>query len=180
MAGLIFLVIGLLCSLVGRVLLAAGAFGISVWWGFGIFLPFGPALFRLSYPDVAPASRMFRLAALPCLVLYLVLGPFGMPIRLHHGRKVTSSLHGPRGYATEIPAVDANARSANVADRAAVVDREFDRLRVWSEKLRLEKRDLLHSDVEGNRAYGLELAKYNAALAQANADKSALAAAAHK
>src|SRR6266446_4493784 len=61
--------------LIGRILLIGAAFGVSVWWGLGIFLPFGPLLFRLSYPDLAPVSRTFRLVALPCILGYFVLRP---------------------------------------------------------------------------------------------------------
>src|SRR5437762_12573493 len=61
--------------LIGRILLMNAAFGVSVWWGLGIFLPFGPLLFRLSYPDLAPMSRTFRLFAMPCILAYFVLRP---------------------------------------------------------------------------------------------------------
>jgi hypothetical protein len=63
----------------------------------------------------------------------------------------------------------------SLAERQAVNNAEFERLRAWSEKLRLQKRDLLHSDEEGNRAYNLELAQYNAALEKASAEKASLA-----
>jgi hypothetical protein len=62
-----------------------------------------------------------------------------------------------------------------MAERQAVNSAEFERLRVWSEKLRLQKRDLLHSDTEGNRAYNAEVTQYEAALGKANAEKAALA-----
>ena len=78
MAALIFLAIGLLCILIGRFLLIRAAFGISIWWGLGIFLPFGPLLFRLNYPDLAPLSKTFRLVALPCILAYFVLRPGAM------------------------------------------------------------------------------------------------------
>lgn len=66
--------------------------------------------------------------------------------------------------------------SPTIADRQAANAAEFERLRAWGEKLRLKKRDLLHSDTEGNRAYQLELGQYNAALERANAEKAAIAA----
>ena len=72
---LVFLGIGVVCILIGRILLLSAAFGVSVWWGLGIFLPFGPLVFRLSYPDLAPLSKMFRLLALPCILAYFVLRP---------------------------------------------------------------------------------------------------------
>jgi hypothetical protein len=184
MAALFFLALGLACTLVGRILLASAAFGISVWWGLGVFLPFGPVLFRMNYPDLAPASRRFRVAALPCLLMAMALGP-GVRPAFHHDHykiKQVKSPGAPAGYAMETTprrASSSPAKSApvNLVKRAAALDKEFERLASWSEKLRLEKRDLLHSDVEGNRAFDLELAQYNAALAKANAEKSALAAA---
>jgi hypothetical protein len=67
-----------------------------------------------------------------------------------------------------------------VEERRTANTREFERLRAWSDALRLRKRDLLHSDTEGNRAYELELAQYNAALEKANTERSALWPAAKK
>src|SRR5213078_31011 len=67
--------IGILCTLTGRILLIGAAFGVSAGWGLGIFLPFGPLVFRLSYPDLAPLSKTFRLIALPCILAYFVLRP---------------------------------------------------------------------------------------------------------
>src|SRR5438128_1625697 len=77
-AALVFLFMGLICALIGRFLLLGAAFGISVWWGLGVFLPFGPLLFRLSYPDLAPLSKKFRLATLPCILLYFILRTGGL------------------------------------------------------------------------------------------------------
>ena len=54
---------------------------------------------------------------------------------------------------------------------------ELDRLRGMEAELKLRKRDLLHSDTEGNRVYAIDLASYNEALAKATAEKNALAAA---
>ena len=76
-------------------------------------------------------------------------------------------------------------KSANVAarvtpsleQRRAVNATEFERLRGLEEQLRLRKRDLLHSDTEGNRVYASDLASYNDALAKATAEKNALASA---
>ena len=65
--------------------------------------------------------------------------------------------------------------SPTIAERQAANAAEFERLRGWSEKLRLQKRDLLHSDTEGNRAYNAEVTQYEAALKKANAEKAALA-----
>ena len=80
-AALIFLGIALVCPLVGRILLIGAAFGTSVWWALGVFLPFGPLFFRLSYPDLAPTSRYFRLTVLPCILACVYLQPDGFPAR---------------------------------------------------------------------------------------------------
>jgi len=54
--------------------LLALAFG-GVW---EFFCRFGPLLFRLNYPDLAPLSKTFRLVALPCILAYFVLRPGAM------------------------------------------------------------------------------------------------------
>jgi hypothetical protein len=59
-------------------------------------------------------------------------------------------------------------------DRRTVNTQEFGHLRAWAESLRLKKRDLLHSDTEGNLRYTAEFAQYNAALAKATAERSAI------
>ncbi|HEV2045067.1 MAG TPA: hypothetical protein VGQ95_00535 [Chthoniobacterales bacterium] len=171
MAALIFLATGLLCALIGRILLVGAAFGVSVWWGFGIFLPFGPLFFRWSYPNLAPLSRTFRLVALPCFLAYFVLRP-GPPNydkffkhksvpsapANHYGLEKVSKLIAP-------PSLD---------QRRAINATELERLTEWNQALRLKKRDLLHSDVQGNLAYNAEVAEYNAALTKATAEKNAL------
>jgi hypothetical protein len=62
----------------------------------------------------------------------------------------------------------------SLAERRAANAAEFERLRLWSEKLRLQKRDLLHSDSDGNRAYDRELSDYNAALERAIVEQATL------
>jgi hypothetical protein len=170
-AALLFLAIGLVCVVIGRILLISAAFGVSVWWGVGVFLPFGPLLFRLSYPELAPLSRKFRLAALPCLLAFFVLGP-RLPSRavIKHGQ-VPAAPAGHYGFERVGQAFGAR----SVEERRAANARELQRLDAWSEALRLKKRDLLHSDVEANRAYNEEVAQYNAALQKATAEKAALA-----
>ncbi len=64
----------------------------------------------------------------------------------------------------------------NLAERRTANAREFERLRAWSEKLRLQKRDLLHSDAEGNLVYNIELAQFSTALEKATAEKAQLGA----
>jgi hypothetical protein len=176
-AALIFLGIGLLCTLIGRILLIGAAFGVSVWWGLGIFLPFGPLLFRLSYPDLAPLSRTFRLVALPCILAYFVLRPG--PLSGSHYDQFFK--HKPDKPVASAPAnhyglekISKALVAPSLDQRRAINATELERLAAWSQALRLKKRDLLHSDVQGNIAYNAEVAEYNAALAKATAEKDAL------
>jgi hypothetical protein len=169
-AGLIFLAIGVVCALIGRLLLIGAAFRVSIWWGLGVFLPFGSLLFRLSYPDVAPTSRYFRLAVFPCLLAYFVFQPNGFS-KLNRWEAVKSAKEGAAPadrYALEkVPRSD-------VEKRLIANECEFQRLNAWSIKLSWKKRDLLHSDAQGNVAYDAELAQYQAALAKATTEKQAL------
>jgi len=187
-AGFVFLAIGILCAIIGRIMLIRAAFGVSIWWGLGVFLPFGPLFFRLAYPGLAFASRMFRLATLPCVFLYVLLGPrIAPPEYFRFENQHPQSSPSAAGYAMEWPKT--NRRSANsssptqgqptlsFAQRMMANATEFDRLRVWEGRLHLRKRDLLHSDLEGNRVYNLDLADFNSALAKANAEKASLAGA---
>jgi hypothetical protein len=183
MLAFVFLVLGFICAIIGRILLASAAFGVSIWWGIGVFVPFGPLLFRLNYPDTEQRSRMFRLAAIPCLFLYILLGPGADQLAYFHhktkGVRPPSSF--PPQYAMEVSSKNKkNGRGPQVEttpsleDRRAANAQEFARLNAWKEALRLRKRDLLHSDIAGNEAYTVELAQYNAAFAKANAERSAL------
>jgi hypothetical protein len=172
-AALIFLAIGLVCALIGRILLINAAFRVSVWWGLGVFLPFGPLLFRLSYPDLAPLSRKFRLAVLPCILVYFILRPASLSgLHQHqffHQPQVPSAP--AQHYALEKVSQPAK---TNLEERRAANAREFERLQALNEKLRVQKRDLLHSDTEGNLVYNIQLAQYKTALEKANAEKNAL------
>jgi hypothetical protein len=169
-AAYVFLGIGLVCALIGRILLIGGAFSVSVWWGLGVFLPFGPMLFRLNHTDVAPSSRYFRLAVLPCLLTYFLFQPSGFSKLYRHDILKSAQ-------ASPVPAnhygLEQISRSA-LEQRLVANEREFQRLNAWSEALRLKKRDLLRSDVQGNVAYQAERAQFEAALAKANAEKKAL------
>jgi hypothetical protein len=158
--------------LIGQILLIGAAFEVSVWWGLGIFLPFGPLLFRLSYPDLAPLSRTFRLVALPCILAYFVLRPaslsgshFDQFFKHKEVPSAPTNHDGLEKIAIAAPSLD---------ERRAVNAKELERLTAWSEALRLKKRDLLHSDVQGNIAYNAEVAEYNAALAKATGEKNSL------
>jgi hypothetical protein len=69
------------------------------------------------------------------------------------------------------------APTPSVAQRRAASATELERLHGLEAELKLRKRDLLHSDTEGNRLYAIDLAAYNEALAKATAEKNALATA---
>ena len=168
--GLVFLAMAAICALIGRILLIGAAFSVSVWWGVGVLLPFGPLLFRLSHPDLAPTSRYFRLAVLPCLFAYFVFQPNGISNlrRLEVLKSAREAAAPGSHYAMESKA------QLTTEERRDANQREFDRLNTWSQSLRLKKRDLLHSDVKGNIIYEAELARYEAALTKATAEKQAL------
>jgi hypothetical protein len=168
---LVFLGLGLVCILIGRILLIGAAFGVSVWWGLGIFLPFGPLMFRLSYPDLAPLSKTFRLIALPCILAYFVLRPGPPNYDKFFKQKPVASApanhYGLEKFAQKIS-------GPGLHERRIANAKEFERLNGWSEALRIKRRDLLHSDVQGNIAYNTEVAQYNAALAKATVERDAL------
>jgi hypothetical protein len=181
--GFVFLIIGLICAVISRILLLIAALDVSVWWALGVFLPFGPLLFRLSYPDLAQSSRIFRLAMLPCFAFFLILGPG--PLYKHHVNKTRlATVHpfsyGLESHGSEKKSAGSSAQAVqlapNLQERRAANVRELQRLAAWNEALRIKKRDLLHSDVQGNRSYEAELAQYNAALEKATAEKNAVAA----
>jgi hypothetical protein len=171
MVSLVFLVVGLVCILIGRILLIGAAFGVSVWWGLGIFLPFGPMLFRISYPDLAPLSRTFRLIALPCILAYFVLRPGPPSYDKFFKQKPVPSAPANHYALEKISKVIA---APNLEKRRDANAKEFQRLAAWNQALKLKKRDLLRSDVQGNIFYDAELEQYNAALAKATAEKQAL------
>ena len=182
MFALVALIIGLICAFISRALLVFGAFSVSFWWGLGIFLPFGPMVFRHEYPDQSHWSKKVGLAALPCYFLFFALGGLGyMP-----GSTATRfSIMDPSplvAYAREHKApvsrtkapIPVPAATPNLEVRRAENVKEFERLKNWGEALRLRKRDLLRSDLEGNRAYNADLALYNDALARATAERNAI------
>jgi hypothetical protein len=182
---LVFLGLAIVCALISRILLVIAAIDISGWWALGVFLPFGPLFFRLNYPEQARNSYLFRVATLLCIFGFVVMRP-GLSLSMHDGHHHAASSpqrsKQPVGYAMEKPG---SLKSANVAarmtpsleQRRAVNATEFERLHGLEEQLRLRKRDLLHSDTEGNRVYAIDLASYNDALAKAMAEKNALATA---
>ena len=186
MVSLIFLGIAILCALISRILLLIAAINISVGWAFGVFLPFGPLFFRLNYPEEARSSYLFRVATLACVLGFVIARP-GMSLSTYHPRSTASF---PRqstktvGYAIEKPGTSKKltttptpAPTPTLEQRRVANTTELERLRGVEAELKLRKRDLLHSDTEGNRVYAIDLAAYNEALAKATAEKNALASA---
>jgi hypothetical protein len=182
----IVLGVGLLCALIARALIMAAAFRVSWRWGIGVMLPFGPMAFRRKYPEDARRARPFQLATLPCLLLYFLLGP-GMGasiISRPFSQKTPAPAPMPAtGYALEKPRPSDKNNSGfalfrsdpTIEQRRVANAHEFERLASKDKELKLRKRDLLRSDVEGNTSYARDLAEYNADLAKANAEKNELA-----
>jgi hypothetical protein len=183
MVSFVFLGLAIVCALISRILLVTAAIKIGTGWAFGVFLPFGPLFFRLSYPDEARNSYFFRVATLLCVLGFVIYQP---RMRLHMpGMHPTAA--SPRlskqtvGYAMEKPGrkvtgTPTPAPTPTLAERRAANATELERLRGVEAELKLRKRDLLHRDTEGNRVYAIDLAAYNEALAKATAEKTALAA----
>jgi hypothetical protein len=184
MASFVFLGLAIVCALISRILLLIAAIDIGAWWALGIFLPFGPLFFRLNYPEQARNSYLFRVATLLCIFGFVVMRP-GLSLSAYNSHRTTSfppRPNQPVGYAMEQAATSkkvnvASAVTPSAEQRRAANATELERLRGVEEQLRLRKRDLLHSDTEGNRLYAVDLASYNDALAKATAEKNALAAA---
>jgi hypothetical protein len=184
MVSLVFLGLAIVCALISRILLVTAAINISAGWAFGVFLPFGPLFFRLNYPEEARNSYVFRVATLVCIFGFVIMRP-GMTLSM---RKSHPTATFPRqskqtvGYAMEKPGSSkkpaaAPAPTPSVEQRRATNAKELERLHEMEAELKLRKRDLLHSDTEGNRLYAIDLASYNDALAKAMAEKNALASA---
>lgn len=184
MVSLIFLGLAIICALVSRILLLIAAIDISVWWALGVFLPFGPLFFRLNYPEQARNSYFFRVATLVCVFAFVIVGP-GMNFRMHKARPTTLFVPQPKqpfGYAMEklIPSKKPSVTpvpTPSLEQRRVANATELERLNEIQQNLRLRKRDLLHSDTEGNRIYAVDLACYNDAVAKATAEKNALTSA---
>jgi hypothetical protein len=167
--------------MIARILLITSAFGISKKWGFGVLLPFGPMFFRRRYPDEVRRARMFQLATLPCIFIYVIVSPELIPstqvgfTRIGPlGQQKYALVAGGHTFSFGGYASEPVSKKSVSERRQANVD-EFERLRVWSEKLRLRKRDLLSSDEEGAVAYNRDTSDFNTALDKANAEKFALA-----
>jgi hypothetical protein len=185
MVSLVFLGLAIVCALISRILLLIAAIDISASWALGVFLPFGPLFFRLNYPEQTRNSYLFRVATLVCIFGFVVMRP-GLNFSARGGRHTTffaPQTRQPVGYAMEKPVLSKKTNSVSAAPTSSVAQRraanatELERLHGLEAELKLRKRDLLHSDTEGNRLYAIDLAAYNEALAKATAEKSALAAA---
>jgi hypothetical protein len=186
MVSLVFLGLAIVCALISRILLLIAAINISAGWAFGVFLPFGPLFFRLKYPEEARNSYLFRVATLLCVLGFVIYQP-RMTLRLPGMHSTAASPRPSKqtvGYAMEKPgtlkkvtATPTPAPTPTLAERRAANATELERLRGVEAELKLRKRDLLHSDTEGNRIYAIDLAAYNEALAKATAEKNALATA---
>jgi hypothetical protein len=181
MVSLIFLGLAIVCALISRILLLIAAINISAGWAFGVFLPFGPLFFRLNYPEEARNSYLFRVATLLCIFGFVVMRP-GMSFSPRGSHRTIFSPQAKQtvGYAMEKPGSSKKTNAAAVAPTPSVEQRraanaaELERLRGVEAELKLRKRDLLHSDTEGNRVYATDLASYNDALSKATAEKNAL------
>jgi hypothetical protein len=181
MVSLIFLGLAIVCALISRILLVTAAIKISAGWAFGVFLPFGPLLFRLNYPGEARNSYLFRVATLLCVFGFVIYQP-RMTLRIP---KMHSTARSPRlsktvGYAMEKPGTSKNPNAAptpTLEQLRAANATELERLCGVEAELKLRKRDLLHSDTEGNRIYAIDLASYNEALTKATVEKNTLATA---
>ena len=113
---------------------------------------------------------------------FVVMRP-GLNFSLRGGHRTTSLVPQAKqtvGYAIEKP-VTSKKPSPSVAptltldQRRATNAKELERLHEVEEQPKLRKRDLLHSDTEGNRLYAIDLASYNDALAKATAEENTLA-----
>jgi hypothetical protein len=184
MLPLVLLSLALACALISRFLLIKAAFGISPWWGLGVLLPFGPTIFRLSYPEEASNAWRFGLATLALFFFCVLSSPqLGLKTRFGFSGK-GSWFH--RAGTTKVghnifdpsKPVDMSAPkpapTPSLEERREKNSKELADLRAWNERLRLKKRDLLHSDGQGNRMYAIEVDSYNAALTKAGAERAAL------
>src|SRR4051812_7468066 len=134
-------------------MLLVAAANIGVGWAFGMLLPFGPLAFRLCYPDEARKSFYWRLATLPCLGMFFLLGQPIQKYREGHFDAFKAAPQPAKGYATEKPAEAKKPTPSagptvetqvSLEERRATNTREFARLRAAQESLRMRKRDLLH------------------------------------
>jgi hypothetical protein len=196
MLPLVLLSLALASALISRFLLIKAAFKISLWWGIGVFIPFGPIVFRLKYPAEAKQAWIFSVATLGLTLGCVLASPQILPTARAGLAKSVNSAKGQwhipfasyfPGHSK--PAIGSNIfdpskpkdlsapKPPNVEERRQSNSKELADLRAWNERLKLKKRDLLHSDTEGNRMYAIEIDSYNAALNKATAEHTALSTA---
>jgi hypothetical protein len=176
-AAVVCLTIAVICAIVARILLVIAAARISVAWAVGVFLPFGPFLFRLKHPEAARSSFLFRLATLGSIFLYVVVGPaasIGSAYRSDDDSEAVQGYASERHNESKEAASGGNRLFQSVEERRTANTREFERLKKWSEALQLQKRELAQTDLEANRAYNIDLEEYQAAFAAATAEKQVL------
>jgi len=196
MLPLVLLSLALASALISRFLLIKAAFGVGPWWGFGVLLPFGPIVFRLKYPAEAKQAWIFSVATLGLILASVLASPQILPAAR---AGLTKSVNSGKGkwhipFASYFlghskPAIGSNifdpskpkdlsapkpAPTPSVEERRQSNSKELADLRAWNERLKLKKRDLLHSDTEGNRMYAIEVESYNAAVNKATAERTAL------
>jgi hypothetical protein len=196
MLPLVLLSLALASALVSRFLLIKAAFKISLWWGIGVFIPFGPIVFRLKYREEAKPAWIFGVATLGLTLGYVMASPQILPgARAGLTKSVNSAKgkwHIPLGsyfLGRSKPGIGSNifdpskpkdlsaptpAPTPSLEERWESNSKELADLRAWNQRLKLKKRDLLHSDSEGNRMYAIEVDSYNAALNKAAAERTAL------
>jgi hypothetical protein len=188
MVSFAFLGLAIVCALISRILLLVAAINISAGWAFGVFLPFGPLFFRLKYPEEARNSYLFRVATLLLILAFVCTRPGTSFIKLPDGHRqltfkgiqtktVGYGMEKKPSTAKKVTGTPTPAPTPTLAERRAANATELERLHEVEAQLKLRKRDLLHSDTEGNRVYAIDLASYNDALAKATAEKNALATA---
>jgi hypothetical protein len=74
----VFLLAGLMCSLIGRGLLIRAAFSVGKGWGLSVLLvPLAPLFFRWSYKELALQGRHWRTATVACTAIFCVTGGSG-------------------------------------------------------------------------------------------------------
>lgn len=196
MLPLVLLSLALASALISRFLLIKAAFKINLWWGIGIFIPFGPMVFRLKYPAEAKQAWLFSVATLGLTLGYVLASPQILPdaraglAKSGNSAKSKWNFHlGSYFFGRSKPAIGSNifdpskpkdlsapkpAPTPSLDERRQTNSKELADLRDWNQRLKLKKRDLLHSDTEGNRMYAIEVDSYNAAVNKATAERAAL------
>ena len=154
--------------------------------------PWSAASFRSNgvSPELSrrrPAGQALsdRYDSLRCFVSPLSSGTgSSLSPRLFFHKTSSTAATPATGYALEKPAPSNKSNTGlgsffrsgpTIEQRRVANAREFERLAIKDKELKLRKRDLLRSDVEGNSAFARDLTEYTVALAKANAEKNELA-----